>query len=151
MASIVRVAALIACSCLLLAAGCGGDEEDGAPAGTAGAPAGAPETGEAAGTEGGTTEGGAGQEPTEDDERAEPAACGDVAFEPNTDFGAFGVRATGTDCETAREVAGAAEDAGGVAYEAQGFTCDGAPRGGELPTIEWTCTGDGAEITFSTS
>lgn len=77
-------------------------------------------------------------------------SCGDVAFEPQTDAGAFGIEATRVACPIARRVARASEGAG-QSYSAQGFSCSGQPGGGELPSTEYTCERDGARVTFSQS
>lgn len=139
-----RIAAL-ASTAMLAAAGCGDDEES-ADQATSPAPTvtvtetetvPTPQTQETA--------------PTPPGDGAEAMECGDVGFEPQTDAGAFGISATGASCDVARRVAAASERAGGRSYEAEGFGCSGAPRGGQLPTIEWVCTRDEAEITFSTS
>jgi hypothetical protein len=68
--------------------------------------------------------------------------CGQVAFEENTDAGAFDIRATGVRCEVARRVASVAEGQRGKAYDApRGFSC--VPRGtvGQLPSVAYECTG----------
>ncbi len=79
-------------------------------------------------------------------------ACGDVGFEPNTDHGAFDIRAAGVKCDLARDVAAAAESHNGKRYTAAGFTCRGKPAGTELPSVAYTCTrGENGRVTFSTS
>lgn len=132
---------LVVTACSLALAGCGGDDEARTVTETVtetrtvtetetvtetatgpGAPAGGPERG-----------------------------CGDIAFEPQTDNGAFDIRAAGVGCEVAREVARAAEDASGD-YSASGFDCSGTVRENGLRTTEYTCTrDDGARVTFSRS
>lgn len=77
--------------------------------------------------------------------------CGDVAFQPNSDSGAFDIRARGTDCQAARAVARAAEGERGGDYSASGFNCRGRAGGGELPSTDYTCTEGSARVTFSAS
>lgn len=80
-----------------------------------------------------------------------PQDCGQVVFTPNSDNGAFAVQATGVSCETARAVAAAAENRSG-SYAAEGFDCKGiADETAALASTAWTCTNDGARITFATS
>ncbi len=79
--------------------------------------------------------------------------CGDVGFEPNTDSGAFDIRATGVSCATARGVAADAENRAPGRYTSQGLTCRSEPTGGELPATRYTCTRprDEARVTFTVS
>lgn len=75
--------------------------------------------------------------------------CGQVGFEPNTDAGAFDIRATGVDCQLARDVARAAEGQRGERYAAaEGFTCRPTGTVGELPSVVYKCTreGDGTVV-----
>ena len=83
-----------------------------------------------------------------------PVRCGQIAFEPNTDSGASGIKAAGTDCTAARTVARAARDrTEDLSYRTDGFQCSGA-RSDQLPiaTVEWFCVGPDREVvTFKTS
>ena len=66
--------------------------------------------------------------------------CGDVAFEPNTDAGAFDITASGVGCNVARQVARAAEEAGGEAYRSgPGFRCEPVGTVGQLPSVVYEC------------
>lgn len=83
-----------------------------------------------------------------------PVSCGRLAFEPNTDSGASGITAVGTDCQTAKAVARAAQDHRGdeLAYESRGFTCRGTRRGeAALETIGWVCLRGAEFIRFGTT
>lgn len=78
--------------------------------------------------------------------------CGQVAFEPNTDDGAFDIRARGVDCPLAREVARAAEGRGGDRYRGpEGFDCRPAGTVGELPSVVYECRAGGSLVTFDAS
>lgn len=79
--------------------------------------------------------------------------CGQVAFEPNTDAGAFDIRASGVGCPVAREVAGGAEGQAGERYSApEGFDCRPTETVGELPSVVYECTrGAGGTVTFRSS
>jgi len=56
------------------------------------------------------------------------------------------VQITGGSCEQAREVIRAAVGKGRQAYEAAGFSCEPSDASGG--DTNYTCTGDGAELTF---
>ncbi len=78
-------------------------------------------------------------------------SCGDLGYTPQSDNGAFSIKATGVSCATAREVA---ELSRGFppTFRAHGFTCRTEGPVGQLPSHPYTCTaGDGARITFKAS
>jgi hypothetical protein len=84
-----------------------------------------------------------------------PVSCGRVSFEEGTDYGAFRIEATGTNCETARAVARESKgklsaSPGGPAesYRSLGFTCRASGPEGELQTYPYECTDGEAQITF---
>lgn len=79
--------------------------------------------------------------------------CGDVAFEPNTDAGAFDITASGVGCNVARQVARGAEEAGGEAYRSgPGFRCEPAGTVGQLPSVVYECDrAAGGSIRFEAS
>lgn len=124
----------------LLAAGCGGGDDGERPESTP-LPTGTP-----TGTQTPAPE----STPEESATRTE--SCGQVAYQPQSDNGAFDIDARGVSCETARAVATAAEGESD-SFDAEGFQCTGEPdRTSELPSTRWSCTGGGdAEITFVTS
>lgn len=85
--------------------------------------------------------------------RAVPAGerrCGDVAYTPNTDHGAFNIRAYGTSCETARAVA---RDAEGEprSFSTRGYQCVGVVKDNGLKRTEFECRRGDRRITFSRS
>jgi hypothetical protein len=141
----MRIPALILCAAVL-AAGCGDDEEtsdvETAPVTTTETVV--PEPVDPTPTE-----------PEEPDAPADghggqeaPRKCGRLAFEPNTDSGASGIRAAGGNCGTARDVARAAEPAReDLSYEKDGFECQGA-HSDQIPInqIEWRCVGPDREV-----
>jgi hypothetical protein len=77
--------------------------------------------------------------------------CGFVAFTATASSqGAFNITATGTDCQTARSVAGAAKGHDGAPYTFRTFDC---PRGKQSPpsgiTVwSYRCVGGKARVTF---
>lgn len=79
--------------------------------------------------------------------------CGGVSFEPQTDHGAFGIRAWEVGCRHAREVAGAVDGQIGDTYRTSGFTCEtpAETQGEPLPTFDYTCRSDGARVHFNAS
>lgn len=79
--------------------------------------------------------------------------CGQVAFEPGTDAGAFDIQARGVRCRVAHRVARAAEGHGGEAYDAAaGFHCRPTGTVGQLPSVVYRCAGDsGGRVTFHAS
>ncbi len=79
--------------------------------------------------------------------------CGDVAFEPNTDAGAFDITARGVGCDVARQVARGAEEAGGEAYRSgPGFRCEPGGTVGQLPSVVYECDrAAGGSIRFEAS
>ena len=83
-------------------------------------------------------------------------SCGNVGFTPQSDDGAFGIRATGVRCRTARAVARASEDYGPSGepgdvfrYRARRFRCVGRQRDTELPSVRFRCRRGDAVVTFS--
>ncbi|WP_445352012.1 AMIN-like domain-containing (lipo)protein [Haloactinomyces albus] len=78
--------------------------------------------------------------------------CGDVSFEPQTDYGAFNITATNVGCEKARNVASLVEGRIGQPYGTPGgFSClpeydDSEPT----PNYVYTCTRADAKVTFIT-
>lgn len=83
----------------------------------------------------------------------ESRKCGDVAFEDNSDAGAFNIRASGVGCELARDVAARAEGQSGDSYDTpSGFAClPERKTAGPIPSIHYTCSRGIATITFITS
>ena len=78
-------------------------------------------------------------------------ACGDVAYTPQTDHGAFSIRRRGTTCAVARAVARDAENRG-TPFSTRGFTCRGTLLQDPLPSTRVRCTrDDGARVTFTRS
>ncbi|ASU77957.1 hypothetical protein CDG81_06135 [Actinopolyspora erythraea] len=77
--------------------------------------------------------------------------CGDVPFTPNSDHGAFGIKTSGADCDTARDVAADAENRIGRDYRSHGFECAATEAGGQLGGYDYTCRDEEREITFSAS
>lgn len=89
-----------------------------------------------------------------EEERPAPGtACGDVAFAPRTDDGAFSVRAYGTDCATALAIARATRDrrvTDPLAFVAAGFRCTGTRTPTDaLPGVEWRCERGDRLVTFT--
>ena len=76
--------------------------------------------------------------------------CGFVAYIPNTDSGAFDIRAKGVSCATARSVARAAKRAG-RRYEHRHFRCRGRAVDTALPSTRFRCTRGDAVVTFNRS
>lgn len=76
--------------------------------------------------------------------------CGDVAFEPQSDHGAFDITATGVGCAQARDMATLADSKLGESYGTPGgFSClpkrdDSGPTTG----FRYTCTRGEATVTF---
>lgn len=80
-----------------------------------------------------------------------PESCGEVAYTPQSDNGAFDITAIGTDCPTARAVATAAENQRS-SFSAEGFGCSGQDdTEAALSSTKWTCTSGDARVTFTTS
>ncbi len=77
-------------------------------------------------------------------------SCGDVGYEPNTDAGAFKIRAKGVGCATARQLARDAEGRS-LPFELRGFSCTGRQVDAALPYTRVTCTRGDAEVTFQRS
>jgi len=169
--------AALALAAALLAAGCGGEQggdgrsaatgpatsperpspgEQGSPGEEAPAPAGQaegedqPQSPEQAAGEAPPTTPGPNPPPEQPRPQLEGSrGCGDVAFTPQSDNGAFAIQATGVDCATARQVAAGAEDRRGGAYSAAGFSCRSTgTTGGPLPATRYRCEGGGGVVTF---
>ncbi|HEV2058787.1 MAG TPA: hypothetical protein VGR11_05480 [Solirubrobacteraceae bacterium] len=77
-------------------------------------------------------------------------SCGDVGYEPNTDAGAFQIRAGGVSCATARQLARDAEGRG-LPFSQNGFRCSGERVDAALPYTRVTCTRGDDEVTFRRS
>ncbi|MFP5361111.1 MAG: hypothetical protein ACLGI5_00100 [Thermoleophilia bacterium] len=77
-------------------------------------------------------------------------SCGDVGYVPNTDAGAFRIRAAGVGCATARELARDAEGRS-LPFELRGFACRGRHVDALLPYTRITCTRGDSEVTFRRS
>lgn len=76
--------------------------------------------------------------------------CGDVAYTPNTDHGAFDIRARGTSCSVARAIARDAEDKP-RRFSTRGYTCVGERRTGGLPRTVFVCRNGDKRVSFSRS
>ena len=87
------------------------------------------------------------------DDEQPVADCGLVAFTPQSDDGAFEIRARGVDCTVARSVARGSRDvrASAPRYRARGFACTGGATGGDdaLPGTAYRCTRGDATVTFT--
>ena len=67
----------------------------------------------------------------------DPRAAKKLARETN---GAFDITASGVGCNVARQVARAAEEAGGEAYRSgPGFRCEPVGTVGQLPSVVYEC------------
>jgi hypothetical protein len=73
--------------------------------------------------------------------------CGDVVYTPQTDNGAFDIRARGVSCSTARAVARAGDGAGRN-YSSRGFLCTGTVRENGLRRTVTTCRDGARRIEF---
>lgn len=78
-------------------------------------------------------------------------SCGQVGFQPETDHGAFDIRATGVGCELARAVAGDAAGHVPDQYRSHGFACDSQATGNELASFFYNCAREGAQVSFTAS
>ena len=83
-------------------------------------------------------------------------SCGSIGWTPNSDDGAFDIRARDVGCRKARRVARAAKPYGPSGepgttfrYRARGFRCVGTERDTALPSIRFSCRRDSARVTFS--
>ena len=76
--------------------------------------------------------------------------CGFVAFIPNSDSGAFNIRATGVTCRTARSVARASKGSP-KRYRHRHFRCRGRDINTSLPSTRFRCTRGDALVTFNRS
>lgn len=79
-----------------------------------------------------------------------PLNCGFVGFAPNSDWGAFDIRATRTTCATARGVASGSKFHAPRNYSGYGWTCiAGRPDTSGLWSVPYRCTGPyGGVVTF---
>jgi len=77
-------------------------------------------------------------------------SCGDVGYVPDTDAGAFRIRASGVGCATARELGRDAEGRS-LPFNLRGFTCRGRHVDALLPYTRITCTRGDSEVTFRRS
>jgi len=59
---------------------------------------------------------------------------------------AIGIRATGTECDSAKEVASDAEGRGRAPYESGGFACEPSEAGGG--DTNYSCSAGSAKVTF---
>jgi hypothetical protein len=88
-------------------------------------------------------------------ERAPWRDCGDIAFEPNSDYGAYDVRAKQVRCRTARRVAAGSKETsvvdGPFRYRVRGFRCKGAATDDPLPSVDWVCKRKQARVRFTRS
>lgn len=70
--------------------------------------------------------------------------CGGIAFERNSEFGAYNIRSRGVGCKTARSIAKASRDLsvtrGPYTYGHRGFRCRGRAHNQTLPSVDWRCT-----------
>ena len=158
----MRTRVLILCIGALAAAGCGGDDDEETTVVETTTvietvPAPPPETEPPATTPAEQPETIPDDETEDDGDEsgavAAPAHCGRLAFEKNTDSGATGITVVGTDCETGRAVARAAQGrSDNLSYEASGFECRGIRRGeAALARVDWTCLRGADLIRFATT
>jgi hypothetical protein len=88
-------------------------------------------------------------------ETARWRSCGDVAFEPNSDYGASNIGAKRVRCRKARRVARASREmnvvSGPFEYRVGGFRCVGTPVDEGLPTVKWRCKRNRARVRFTRS
>lgn len=73
-----------------------------------------------------------------------------MAYQPQSDAGAFEIRASGVGCEVARDLARSAEGAS-LRFAEDGFACEGRRVDRGLPATRYTCKRDGARVTFEVS
>jgi hypothetical protein len=76
--------------------------------------------------------------------------CEPVAFTPNSDHGAFSIRARNVTCAVARDVARRSEG-GDPRYRRAGLRCRGVFDDAGLAQTIYRCTRPGARVTFSRS
>ena len=78
--------------------------------------------------------------------------CGRVGFTPNSDDGAFSIRAQGATCTTAKRVARATRTRGvgrkPYRFTTRGFRCRGLEDNDALPLVKWSCIKGKAIVTF---
>ena len=81
--------------------------------------------------------------------------CGRIGFAPNTDYGAFDIRARRVSCRRARGLARASRETsvvdGPFRYRSGSFRCRGVAQDQGLPTVDWTCRRGRAVVTFTRS
>lgn len=79
--------------------------------------------------------------------------CGDIAFAPASDAGAWEIRADRVSCRTARSVAAKSRSHNVVdgprRYAVRGFRCHGRQGNTVLPSVIWRCRRSGATVRFS--
>jgi hypothetical protein len=97
-----------------------------------------------AGSEGGCTRG----DKSIGYRRARSRNCGNVAFEPQTDSGAAGIRARFVGCRVARAIARASKGETGKRYRAVGFSCRSRVFEREQDAEIVTCRREGAIVAF---
>jgi len=82
-------------------------------------------------------------------------SCGLISFTPNSDDGAFSIRARGVGCVTARRVARAVRPLkivdGPRRYRSNGFVCRGRLDDTSLAMVRWRCARGAAVVTFNRS
>jgi hypothetical protein len=76
--------------------------------------------------------------------------CASIGFTPNSDHGAFGIRARNVDCDVAQEVARGGED-GDLRYRRAGLRCRGTFDDAGLAKTVYRCTRPGSRVTFAVS
>ena len=76
--------------------------------------------------------------------------CAPVAFTPDSDNGAFSIRARNVGCAFARDIARGAAD-GDLRYRRAGMRCRGTFDDSRLARTIYRCTRPGARVTFSAS
>jgi hypothetical protein len=76
--------------------------------------------------------------------------CASIGFTPNSDHGAFGIRARNVDCDVAQEVARGGED-GDLGYRRSGLRCRGVFDDAGLAKTVYRCTRPGERVTFAVS
>ena len=99
----------------------------------------------ASGSEGGCTSG----DKSIGYNRVRSRDCGNLAFEPQTDSGAAGIRARFVGCGAARDIARASADEPGRRFRAVGFDCRGrVVEREQLAAVLFTCRREGAIVAF---
>jgi hypothetical protein len=80
--------------------------------------------------------------------KARSRDCGNVAFQPQTDSGAAGIRARFVSCGVARDIARASKDEPGKRFRAIGFSCRSRVFEREQDAEIVTCRREGAIVAF---